>query len=53
MDRNAVRDRRQPGWLVLHGIRGGEPRLFYAVPFTMFETYDYDFTARRWVYQPD
>src|SRR5437870_12823715 len=34
-------------WRAVYAARGGRPSLFYATTFTPFESYHYDFQARR------
>jgi hypothetical protein len=36
-----------------HADDKGAPNLLYSSPFTLFDTYRYDFEKRQWIYQPD
>jgi hypothetical protein len=38
---------------LLYMNQEGAPRLIYLSPFTLFDTYRYDFEKRQWIYQPD
>lgn len=40
-------------WRLHYQLDGDRPVLFYGTTFTPFETHDFDFGTRGWVYRPD
>jgi len=46
-------DRSSRKWRLAYVINDGKPNLFYAVPYAIFDTYDYDFETRKWTYFAD
>jgi hypothetical protein len=40
-------------WRLSYGLSNGRPYVFYAVPYIIFDMYDYDFQTRKWNYLAD
>ena len=49
LDQAALKKR----WMLSYVLDAGRPQLVYAVTFTAFETWSYDFATSKWVYRPD
>ena len=43
----------QRKWMLRYLLVSGKPWLIYAMTFTPFEAYDFDFGTRTWLYRPD